>query len=279
MVKQCDMPAARTHQRTEGLKRSQKQAWSRSVVQRRQAMRAGGGVGARQFRAATHAVRAYRSGLSALDVGLEELNHTLAGSPIKAVVGDFTGSMFEIMFNRKEVEKYGKLVLDVIQMGRMPGAPTTRTTVQGDRDQPSAIKKLNAKRRGILWSFSWGSNLLTPDIETVKGFHIWKEKNPYRAQWDMPFPDDRPLGFVCSAAQRSLAVRMGAEYDKGYEAGLQSFALADRKGDAACIERHRQDLEENCSGYRQDMATLTEENLTSAWNLGVLEGFDEARRK
>lgn len=219
MVKHSGTTTARTHQRTEGLKRSQMQAWSRSVLQRRQVMRAGGGVGARQFRAATHAVRAYRSGLSALDVGLEDLNHALAGSPIKAVVGDFTGSMFEIMFNRKEVETYGKLVLDVIQMGRMPGAPTTKTTVQGDRDQPSAIKKLNAKRRGILWSFSWGSNLLTPDIETVKGFHIWKDKNPYRAKWDMPFPDDRPLGFVCSAAQRSLAVRMGGGVRQGIRGG------------------------------------------------------------
>ena len=84
----------------------------------------------------------------------------------------------------------------------------------------------------------------------------------------------------CAARRSALSPSAwGAEYDKGYEAGLQSFARADRKGDAACIERHRQDLEENCSGYRQDMATLTEENLTSAWNLGVLEGFDAARRK
>ena len=91
----------------------------------------------------------------------------------------------------------------------------------------------------------------------------------------MPFPDDRPLGFVSSAAQRSLAIRMGAEYDKGYEAGMESFARANRD----CIDRHRQDLEQHRDGYRQDMATLTEENLNSAWNLGVLEGFDAARRR
>ena len=279
MVKQSKNPAARTHQRTEGLKRSQMQAWSRSVVQRRQALRAaakgGGVVGARQFRAASFSVRAYRGGRSPLQIGLEDVNHMLAGSPIKAVVGEFTGSMFEIMFNRKDVEEYGKMVLAVIEMGRMPGAPTTKTTVQGDTDKPSAVKKLNAKRRGILWSFGWGNNLLTPDTETVKGFQIWQDKNPYRAKWDMPFPDDRPVGFVSSAAQCSLAIRMGAEYDKGYEAGLQSFARADRD----CIDRHRQDLEQHRDGYRQDMAILTEENLNSAWNLGVLEGFDAARRR
>ena len=68
---------------------------------------------------------------------------------------------------------------------------------------------------------------------------------------------------------------MGAEYDKGYEAGIKSFPLAKRDS----IERHRQQLEQNRDGYRQDMAILTEENLNSAWNLGVLEGFDAARRQ
>ena len=280
MVKNsAEKATVRTYQRSEGLKRSQTQAWSRSVVQRRSALRRaaakGGGVGARQFRAASFSVRAYRGGRRALQIGLEDLNHMLAGSPIKAVVDEFTGSMFEIMFNRKEVENYGKMVLAVIQMGRMPGAPTTKTTAQGDTGKPFVIKQLNAKRRGILWSFGWGNNLLTPDTETVKGFQIWQDRNPYRAKWDMPFPDDRPLGFVSSAAQRSLAIRMGAEYDKGYEAGMESFARANRDS----IDRHRQDLEQHRDGYRQDMGTLTEENLNSAWNLGVLEGFDAARRR
>lgn len=280
MVKDSSNKASvRTYQRSEGLKRSETQAWSRSVVQRRSALRRaaskGRGVGARQFLAASFSVRAYRSDLSPLKIGLEDLNHMLAGSPISAVVGQFTGGTFEIMFDRKDVEEYGKMVIQVIQMGRMPGAPTTKTTLLGDTDKPPAVKQLNAKRRGILWSFGWGNNLLTPDTETVKGFHIWQERNPYRAKWDMPFPDDRPMGFVSSAAQRSLAIRMGAEYDKGYEAGMESFARADRDS----IERHRQDLEQHRDGYRQDMGTLTEENLNSAWNLGVLEGFDAARRR
>ena len=64
MVKNsAEKATVRTYQRSEGLKRSQTQAWSRSVVQRRSALRRaaakGGGVGARQFDAARFSLRAY----------------------------------------------------------------------------------------------------------------------------------------------------------------------------------------------------------------------------
>ena len=104
-------------------------------------------------------------------------------------------------------------------------------------------------------------------------------------------PVPRPVGYAVSRrSPAGLREQRGtvfarqphgcgaAEHDKGYEAGLKSFARADRDEDFDCIDRHRQDLEKNSSGYRQDMATLTEENLNSAWNLGDLEGFDAARR-
>ena len=87
-------------------------------------------------------------------------------------------------------------------------------------------------------------------------------------------------GFKLSAKDRhrSLAQRVGKEYNKGRDAGRESFTRAAEKGNLDSIRRHSDDLANHRDGYRQDMASLIDGCMVSAFNLGVLEGFADAMR-
>jgi hypothetical protein len=191
MVKKNKQPVVeRTHIRSKDLERSEKQAWSRSVALRMNAMRRANTHGTRQFQAA----RRKRTD-DALQVGLEDLQCIFAGSPINVRVRAFGSSMFELMFDREEVINYGKMIIKVIQKGHVPGAPTAKTSHDGDMGKPLEVKQLNAKRRGILWMLrdSSGADLLCPDAETLKTYKtFWDSENPYRADICVHFPDDSP---------------------------------------------------------------------------------------
>lgn len=194
MVKQNKQPVAeRTHIRSKDLERSEKQAWSRSVALRMNTMRRANSHGTRQVRAARSS-QAKRT-LDPLQVGLEDLQRIFAGSPITVKVGAYGSSMFEIMVDRDEVINYGKSIIKVIQKGHVPGAPTAKTSHAGDMGKPLVVKKLNAKRRGILWTLrdSSGADLLCPDAEILKTYDtFWDSKNPYRANICVHFPNDGP---------------------------------------------------------------------------------------
>ena len=194
MVKQNKQPVVeRTHIRCKDLERSEKQAWSRSVALRMNAMRRANTHGTRQVQVARSllAQRTY----DALQVGLKDLQCMFAGSPVIVRVGAYGSTMFEIMFDRDEVINYGKSIIKVIQKGRVPGAPTAKTSHDGDMGKPLEVKQLNAKRRGILWMLrdSSGADLLCPDAETLKTYKkFWDSENPYRAEICVDFPNDGP---------------------------------------------------------------------------------------
>jgi hypothetical protein len=76
-----------------------------------------------------------------------------------------------------------------------------------------------------------------------------------------------------------MNAEQAVEYEEGYKGGGTAYGLSVRSGNIHNITAHREDLERLGSAYRAELIQdpLEDDHLVAAFNLGVLEGFDDAR--